>query len=84
MTQWFQERYISREEHKQTVDYYRKLVVHLYSQLRDLRAQAELFPVAHVVTPVVEPDIGATAPPDAMAIAHPNNIVRVDFRRRSR
>lgn len=84
MTQWFQERYISREEHKQTVDYYRKLVVHLYSQLRDLRAQAEFFPVAHVVTPVVEPDARAAAAPDTMAIAHANNIVHVDFHRRSR
>lgn len=38
MVQWFQERYISREEHQQIVDYYRKLVAYTYGNVRDLRA----------------------------------------------
>ena len=41
MTQWLQERYISRAEHQQIVAYYKKLVVQLYGALRDLRAQAD-------------------------------------------
>ena len=41
MVQWFRERYISREEHQQVVDYYRKLVAQLYGNVRDLRALVE-------------------------------------------
>lgn len=42
MVQWFQERYISREEHQRVVDYYRKLVAQLYGNVCDLRALAEM------------------------------------------
>jgi hypothetical protein len=38
MTQWFQERYISREEHQQSIAYYTKLVAQLYRQVCELRA----------------------------------------------
>ncbi|MDB5554249.1 MAG: hypothetical protein JWL86_4233 [Rhizobium sp.] len=38
MTQWFQERYISREEHQQSIVYYTKLVAQLYRQVCELRA----------------------------------------------
>ncbi len=41
MVQWFRERYVSREEHQQVVDYYRKLVAQLYGNVRDLRALVE-------------------------------------------
>jgi hypothetical protein len=41
MTQWFQERYISRGEHQEIVEYYRKLVAHLHHTVRDLRAQVD-------------------------------------------
>ncbi len=37
----FWERYVSREEHQQVVDYYRKLVAQLYGNVRDLRALVE-------------------------------------------
>jgi hypothetical protein len=38
MNQWFQERYISREEHQQSIAYYTKLVAQLYRQVCALRA----------------------------------------------
>lgn len=38
MTEWFQERYISRVEHDEIVAYYAKLVAHLYRQVTELRA----------------------------------------------
>ena len=38
MTQWFQERFISRDQHQQIVDYYRKMVAHLQHQVCQLRA----------------------------------------------
>lgn len=41
MVQWFQERYIARDEHQRIVDYYRKLVAELYGNVRDLRTLAE-------------------------------------------
>ena len=38
MTQWFEERYISRAEHQQSIAYYTKLVAQLYRQVCELRA----------------------------------------------
>jgi hypothetical protein len=37
MTEWFSKRYISREEHEQVVEYYRKQVAQLYQKLTELR-----------------------------------------------
>jgi hypothetical protein len=37
MTEWFNQRYISREEHDQVVEYYRKQVAQLYQKLSELR-----------------------------------------------
>jgi len=37
MTEWFDQRYISREEHDQVVAYYRKQVAQLYEKLCELR-----------------------------------------------
>lgn len=39
MVEWFHERYISRDEHQQVVDYYAKLVAHLHREVRELRAK---------------------------------------------
>jgi hypothetical protein len=55
MVQWFQERYIAREEHQRIVDYYRKLVAQLHGNVRDLRARAEA-PVTDAPQPAEEPD----------------------------
>ena len=41
MVEWFDERYISRDEHQQVVDYYRKLVAQLYGTVRTLRMQVD-------------------------------------------
>ena len=38
MSEWFQERYISREEHQRSIVYYTKLVARLYRQVCELRA----------------------------------------------
>ncbi len=40
MGQWFDERFISREEHEQIVAYYRKLVARLYGNVRDMQLLA--------------------------------------------
>jgi hypothetical protein len=37
MGEWFNERYISRDEHQRIVEYYRTLVAQLYGNVRDLR-----------------------------------------------
>jgi large subunit ribosomal protein L14 len=55
MVQWFQERYIAREEHQRIVDYYRKLVAQLHGNVRDLRARAAA-PVTDAPQPAEEPD----------------------------
>ena len=49
MTQWFQERYISRDEHREIVEYYRKLVAQLYRTVRDLRVQVDAQALNNVV-----------------------------------
>lgn len=49
MTEWFQERYVSRQEHQEAVDYYRKLVASLQVTVCELRSKLD--------TPDVPPDM---------------------------
>lgn len=71
MTEWFDQRYISRDEHQQIVDYYRKQVARLYHELSELRSGMEAQGRTHTV---------ARALPRQAADG--DNIIRVDFRRR--
>jgi hypothetical protein len=86
MTQWFQERYISREEHQQSIAYYTKLVAQLYRQVCELRA-------AHVDPEAIdamieenrrkaEDEIRRHMRPPARILR--GNVVSVDFQRRAK
>jgi len=75
MIQWFEERYISREEHQRIVDYYRKLVAQLYCTVRDLRTAGE--------TQKTQVPTATKEPGDIPTTGHVSNVITVDFRRRS-
>ncbi|MBB3656839.1 PIN domain nuclease of toxin-antitoxin system [Rhizobium sp. BK650] len=78
MVQWFEERYISREEHQRIVDYYRKLVAQLYCTVRDLRTAGEMQKVQIPAASKEPGDIPAAAQHSVGL-----NVITVDFRRRS-
>lgn len=44
MAEWFDERYISRIEHQQIVEYYKKVVVQLHRKVKELRAIVDARP----------------------------------------
>lgn len=71
MTEWFDQRYISRDEHQQIVDYYRKQVARLYHELSELRSGME----AQGRKDTVERALPQQA-------ADGDNVIRLDFRRR--
>ncbi|UVC10650.1 hypothetical protein IHQ71_08725 [Rhizobium sp. TH2] len=85
MTQWFQERYISREEHQQSIAYYTRLVAQLYRQVCELRA-ARVDPEA--IDALIEEnrrkaedEIRRHMRPPARILR--GNVVSVDFQRRA-
>ena len=85
MIEWFDERYISRGEHQQVVDYYRKLVAQLYRQVCTLRAtQVDARALDSIIEHskrMAEREIrrsGETTPN-----RHEDNVIHVDFRRGS-
>ena len=71
MTEWFDQRYISRDEHQQIVDYYRKQVARLYHELSELRSGME-------ACGRKEP----LARPVPRQMADGDNVIRVNFRHR--
>lgn len=79
MTEWFKQRYISREEHEQVVEYYRKQVAQLYQKLSELRiihdAQNLDAVVAHSRR-IAERELRKSRRDDGR-----DNVVSVDFRR---
>jgi hypothetical protein len=79
MTEWFDQRYIARDEHQQIVDYYRQQVARLYSELCELRARMD----AQNINSMVE--IGRRKAQRELRRSQPetagDNVVRVDFRR---
>jgi hypothetical protein len=84
MTEWFNERYISRSEHKQVVAYYEKLVAQLYRKMLELRAQTGGLADRR---PDLEPE-GQQVPPYERAggmdiCPAATNVISVDFRRRA-
>lgn len=83
MVEWFHERYISRGEHREVVEYYRKLVVQLHRKVRDLRAQVD----AQALDAVIEhsrrlAERESQRSTDAPSREYGGNVVRLDFRRR--
>ena len=82
MTQWLNERYISRVEHQKVVAYYKKLVVQLHGKVRELQAQAET-PALAASPQFRQPPVG----PDDRAIetgtvGRNGNVIRVTFGRK--
>jgi hypothetical protein len=93
MVEWFQERYISRDEHRKIVEYYRKLVAQLHVSLQDLRgAKADVPKVAPqaerhaaVADPEpVEPTMDIPPKDQPQAASSAPNIIHYDFRRQRR
>jgi hypothetical protein len=86
MTQWFQERYISREEHQQSIVYYTKLVARLYRQVCELRA-AKVDPEA--IDAMIEENRRKAEEEIRRHMQSPSrrqhgNVVSVDFQRRAK
>ena len=84
MTEWFQERYISRAEHKEIVAYYAKLVAQLYRQVTELRAASA---DAQAIDSMIalgklkaEREMRKTV--QDLSGAPDSNVVAVDFRKR--
>ena len=84
MTQWLNERYISRVEHQKVVAYYKKLVVQLHGKVRELQAQAET--PAHCAPPQFrQPPAGTDdRATETGTIGRNGNVIRVTFGRRDK
>jgi uncharacterized protein YbjQ (UPF0145 family) len=79
MTEWFNKRYISRDEHDQVVEYYRRQVAQLYEKLSELRTVLD----AQNLDTMVEHS-RRVAERELRKSAHDeggNNVISVDFRR---
>lgn len=81
MTQWFHERYISREEHQQIIEYYRNLVAQLQRTVCDLRTRVD----AQAIDTLLEHskmhkqrELQKSGPRLGKG-----NVIRIDFRSRS-
>lgn len=83
MTQWFDERYISRGEHQEIVAYYRKLVAQLHRKVTDLRVQVDAQAAQiRLIQPLEDVEV-ADATEETEPVADGDNVIRIDFRRRS-
>lgn len=79
MTEWFDQRYISREEHRQIVEYYRKQVAGLYHDLCELRMLVRTTTISNA-----NPHGGTTAGRERTEPQNAggrDNVICVDFRR---
>ena len=79
MVEWFQERYISREEHQEIVEYYRKLVATLQHTVGELRTQVD----AENIDAMVELSRRGRERERRKSKQgeHRDNVINVDFRR---
>ena len=80
MSEWFQERYIPRSEHREIVDYYRKLVAQLHGKVRALRDQLEGQPTASWQA-LAPSDLSSGAPLGTDWTAHGENVISLEARR---
>lgn len=78
MVEWFQERYITRDEHQSIIAYYRKLVAQLHGNVRELRAQILLLTDDTVVPEDPMAQEQAVATP---RLRRDGNVIHFDFRR---
>ncbi|MBR0555541.1 hypothetical protein J5J10_07590 [Ciceribacter sp. L1K23] len=81
MTEWLNERYISRDEHQKIVAYYKKLVSQLYSTIRDLRKPEEAAPVQQPARPAAETPATVVIDDGRPVIRQTDNVIVVNFRR---
>jgi len=73
-----EERFITREEHQDVVDFYKKVVAHLYCTLRELRTQADRDATpTEAFADLPEEALGLTSEP---APDFGENVIAVDFR----
>ena len=77
MGEWFQQRYISRDEHDSVVAYYKKLVVHLHRNVRDLREKVEAQDPVAAIDVLPGEDVNH---PGETAGARTDNVIVFDFR----
>lgn len=85
MSEWFDERYISRDEHQRIVDYYRALVAQLYCKLRDTRSQVDADALDQLVDHSrrqAEREMRRAT--EACLSENGGNVIRLDFSRRRR
>jgi len=79
MVEWFQERYISREEHQEIVEYYRKLVATLQHTVGELRTRVDAENIDNMV------ELSRRGRERELRKSkqgeHRDNVINVDFRR---
>ncbi|WP_156408739.1 hypothetical protein [Rhizobium sp. Root708] len=78
MSDWFNQRYVARDEHQQIVAFYRKVIAHLSCTIRDLRAESRSGGDASAIPDDPQP-LEEHTPDDH---AETDNVVWLDFRRR--
>lgn len=77
MVEWFQERYVSREEHQNVVAYYKKLVVQLHGTVLELRSQLD----DQTKVPMADHTVADDQDEISAENTYTYNVVRVDFRK---
>jgi len=83
MVEWFHERYISRAEHQEIVDYYKKLVVQLHRKVSELKAHIDL--QVDAAAAGGQPAGRAVFPPGPMPVRdYGGNVVSFEAHRRAR
>lgn len=83
MSEWFQERYISRHEHEAVVEYYRSLVAQLHCKVCELRNQVDAQALENLVTHnrrMAERELDRRM--NASLVEHGGNVIKLDFSRR--
>jgi hypothetical protein len=83
MVEWFHERYISRAEHQEIVDYYKKLVVQLHRKVSELRAHIDT-QVDAAAMDDDRPDKATVPPGPTLPHCYGGNVISFESRRRSR
>lgn len=78
MSDWFNQRYVARDEHQQIVAFYRKVIAHLSCTIRDLRAESRSGGDTNAIPNGPQP-LEEHAADDR---AGSDNVVWLDFKRR--
>ncbi len=78
MSDWFNQKYVARDEHQQIVEFYRKVIAHLSCTIRELRAEHSNSADSRAMPAAPQPL--DEHPADDRADS--DNVVWLDFRRR--